>query len=1296
MKKNNEMPSDIRFNGRKAWVHFMAWCLLMTQMAALPARAQSSDLVPTTSAPASNNTSVDIIPTDDVSMPDAAVNEANAQRAANQAHEEASIANGGTLSNCSADSDSNFGAYDSANSAYTSFTQSNTAAMRNRINELNSQGSDLLNQQQQYAVSHGDFTDPAQPIEATYDAARQRLSAARENYDRVNRELQMAEAELNAAQAACNDDSWCSPQERERIRVASARVSSLTRQVIPARNELRAAQRNYQRAPRNTNNEATGAVNDTAANSNAMASSHAVSGCGSNFDITTNTDTDCELSGPLFEADVELTRLANAGIYEAKQMAAQRADALFNLELEKQYMEDYKMYKMAVTAGLPEGTNLDDIDGLSDTNPNKTRNLKFTISNIKTVALASSAVKDVVCEQHDQSEVDSKSTYVFKAAAATWLMAVANDTRYYSQESDCRTEEMLGGDQNNMQLITVERAANVMDQQLENLCLRVGGQVDKDGDGTLDGSYLDPPPAGYDWRDYGETPEQAEAHVKVLRGYQDGEITHPPLKERCEEYLVNLRGEEFRDKPRTREVALQMMRDAEALALEELMGKMEKIRIADANVKKGEKWVAAVQRKIAIMLALLAVVRAAQANAQGTCAGCSPWCGFCCSMCPVAVSLAMKAAWIAGIVIAIWLMSELMRARSFLAKWRKKLHHGKYFSHLACNFETAQAEEDTMADLGEQAKQRKAEEVERARREAIRDITDDTNQAVGDILSQQTTFTPQKIKDLNQELSGAQSEQEAIALLSKKILGHEVHSWQELNSSLATLGLELILSFSMNEAKANDVTREFTEDSSPASAETATFNEKRNVRSNTNALNIAEGTESFRYFLVQRNLNFQYQTSDITNQPEHSRSDIRIANQGAPKNSKNRVLKSIDQLAQYHLDGEIFGGFVNGIQIVKAVEDLDEEDQNGFPTPETRYMTIQKARRLLEENLQLLHGGIAEVTYQRDAYVQLLTQMRRRMGTNKTGLGETQLIPNSAPSPVCMVGDVANLDFDPTCGCSQEGSCTSFEYPSFDASTPQALKAGARLSTDTANSLASGNLKGAALIGGKLVSNASAVRKDLFEKQKKLGLNNSSNNSSQSSSAGGKGGSGGSNFISDNERSASENLAKLGVGGDSNSAFGRVRRSLLNGTTGNGSDSDKNKKGLAANDSTRNSRSGRRGGRRTGANAGTVGGSAKDNKKVNESYSLTDGGSNLNLDGLTDEERTRLGLAGANGIGPGNGKDDSDRYAHVRNLSQSSSSGNGLSKDHPDYGIHTDRKRSLWKIISKRYEKTAFPRLLGP
>ncbi len=1282
MKRLNEKNYSLGKNLKKSFVHLISWSVLWAQIASVP-QAQAED-------------NIDVIPTTNVNI-DSTVTEANQDRDQNQQHQTNSLQNGGTLSNCSADDLGSYTTFDTARNAYSNFTLANTQAIQNRISALNAQGSDLLAAQSQYAINHGGFVDPANPIDQTYDATRRRLQAARTNFNRIQREVLLAQAELNAAQAACNsgNNSFCSPQERSRISAAQTRLSTLNAQLRPAQNELRTAQRAYQNAPRNVTSTAPNAVADTSANSNAMTASHSVSGCGSNFNIETNTDTDCALSGPLFDADQELNRIANAGINEARQMAATSADALFDLELEQreEFSSDYRFYQLAVNAGIEGGENLNDIERLSDTDGRKTKNLKFTISNIKTMALASTSVKDVVCEQHDLSEIDSQATYIFKAASATWLMAIVKDTDYYSAESQCRQEEVLGADDNkNLQMVTVERAANVLNQQLENLCLRVGGKVDKDGDGVIDGTYLDPPLAGYDWRDYGDSEAQAENHVKVLRGYTDGELTYPPLRERCEEYIVNLRGEEFRDKPRTRETALEMMREAEGLALEELMGKMEKIKIAEAQVKKGEEWVAATQQKLAMMAVLLAVVSAAQANAQGTCAGCGPWCGFCCSMCPVAASLAMQAAWISGTVIAVWLFSELMRARSFLAKWRAKFHRAKHFAHLACNFETAYAEEVMMAELGEAAKVRKQEFIDQARQDAINGIINTVNEETISTTTDATTFNQKEIDNFNEQLKYVKTEKDIIHFLSQKIVGKNLKSWQALKKALAASGLDLVLSMGVNEAQAqSDLTQRLEGANEPASAASATHLQRRNVISNTNALNIAEGTESFRYFLVQRNGNFQFQTNDITNQPEHTRDDSKIANAGTSrKNVTGGIIRSIDELAQFHLDGNLLGGVVDGIIQVIPVQDLADNEKTGFPTPETRYLTIQNARKLFEENLELLNGGIAEVAYNLDQTVQLLTQMRRRLSLDDQGLGEVQLISGNAPSPVCMVGDVSDLNFDSSCGCSQENSCSSFEYPQFNPTTPNALKAGGRLSTDAANSLMSGNLSGAALNGGRLVANSAAVRKDLFERKKKLGLSSSSSDSSSTGNAQNSGGSGGNSLDRALEDKANSNLAKLGVDTRSGSAFSRARNALLGTSTADQAEIDRKAKALA---DAQNARS--RSSRRNRAVVKDKLGNGSDSKK-SENFSLTDGSGNLNLEGLTDEERARLGL-GADGSSNKNGSgnvgptDGSDKYAHVRNFSKGKS---GKGKD--SSGINHNRKRDIFKIISKRYEKTAFPVFLSP
>lgn len=1191
-----------------AIAHLLSWCLLVTSLGPVAYAQQNGEGAQTI------DESYDL-------------DKANELRAENQAQAIKAEENGGHATSCDAGAkySETFDSYETSRESYKLFTDKNTDAIKDRINKLKDQNSDLVGAQKDYLIKTGGFLDPSKPIEDRYDAKEKRYRDAEKALEDAKQDEVMALAAKNAAEAKCDDDKGyysCTPKRRAERDAARARYAQAKQAVVAAQAEYNAARSAYRSSPKDVANNNQAAQDDIRGNANELIASHAISGCGGSGDISINTSSECTLSGPLVEADNKLTYIANKSIEGAKDMAAQRADALFNMELEQKYAADYELYEMAVNGGFTEDhaqkniNSLDQIDAMSDNNRLKTKNLKLTISNIKTVALASSAVKDVVCEQHKMSEADSKATYIFKAAAATWLMAVVNDTDFYSEESDCRITEEITNDRKNVQIESIEKAANVSDQMLENICLRVRPPA--------------APPEGYDWRDYGDTKEDAEYFVKILTGYTTpAGIEYPPLRERCDEYLVKLRGEEFRDKPRTREMAIEMIAEAEALAMEELMAKNEKLMIADANVKKGEKWLADVNKRLKMAYALYAVVMAAWANAMGICAGCGPHCGFCCGMCGTAAKLATSAAVIMGTLIIAQLLNEKKRAKSFLKQWKKKFHHAKYFTHLACNFETAHEEENVMKELGKEAKKRKQNEIEKAKRDAIRGVNEDINESVLLSSNEKKTSYLENLMDM----------------LIKPVY-----------------------------AAGDEVTGTFKDEDKPKNADDATRNQKRNVKSNTNALNIAEGTESFRFFLVQRNLNFQNQSNDITNQPEHSRKDPAIANAGVRKNVKGGIIRSVDELAEKHLSGKV----------LEALDGLKAKEKTGFPTPESRLITIQNAKLLFMENINLLHGGIPEVAFQRDQIVDLLTETRRRLDLNDAGLGDTTLIPNGGPKPVCVVGAVEDLNFDPKCGCREKDSCASFEYPQFTPTTPNALKTQGLLSTTAANSLMSGNLSGAAVNGGKLASNAAAVRDDLLEIRGKL-----ETSSGQNGNRGRK--TGGSNDLLKDARDLAnatesrtdDSLNNLGVDGR-NSLLGRVRSALLNedgkdlaslAKDANNSDSD-----------SRSSRFARRGASQKG--------DGKDKGKddiSSEVFSLTGGESNLDLEGLTDEEKRRLGLLG-NGdqlgsTGANNG--------HIRRLSDSQGgSAGGVDKNDPFYGINKNRNNSLFKIISRRYKKTAFPRLL--
>jgi hypothetical protein len=423
-----------------------------------------------------------------------------------------------------------------------------------------------------------------------------------------------------------------------------------------------------------------------------QALSDAISGCSGGGSTKT-----CELSGTLYEKDKELTRLANENIDIAISLAKEKSDALLDLELEREYNGDYKLFQSAILMGN-SGEDLDDINNLSQEQWNQRtqteegvesmRSIGMIISNIKTLAMSSAGVKDLKCTKDPKSEADSKSYHLFRAAAATFIMAQINDTGLYTDASSCRATEEYTSDEKNLQIRTLERAANLTQEQLENICLRVNPT---------------PPANPYDWKLYGNTEALAQKNISKLTS----------LKEECDAYLEKLRGPEYVGKPRTREAALEMMNTAYNLAIEELAAKREKVATAHANIQKGEAWIKRVKSYIVTMLAMAAALKLAASYLYSL-----PWCAGCAK----GSSLMKKALYIIAIVVGVYLISELARAKAFLKKWEKKMDLAKSFTHLECNYAQAVGEESAILEMSTKAKEEMLKEVEETRNNTIEDV----------------------------------------------------------------------------------------------------------------------------------------------------------------------------------------------------------------------------------------------------------------------------------------------------------------------------------------------------------------------------------------------------------------------------------------------------------------------------------------------------------------------------------------------------------------------------------------------
>ena len=281
-----------------------------------------------------------------------------------------------------------------------------------------------------------------------------------------------------------------------------------------------------------------------------------------------------------------------------------------------------------------------------------------------------------------------------------------------------------------------------------------------------------------------------------------------------------------------------------------------------------------------------------------------------------------------------------------------------------------------------------------------------------------------------------------------------------------------------------------------------------------------------------------------------------------------------------------------------------------------------------------------------------------------------------SPTNACLA-DTGNqsLEVDPMCTCRESSNCASFQFPTFNVEVPEALRNSGDSALKTANDIVTGDLEGANVSGGTLMNNAANVKKIIDDT-----IDSNSKNSSSSSNA---------NALNQASESAiSGTLSKLGD--NPNSTFNKLRNSLasngLNGNQNKSTNSDQDKKEDNKSSSENNSGAAVAGTLNDSSNGSGEVSSA--NAKISESFNLGGGNNNLNLAELSDDEKRRLGLlndglkndevvAISNGVG-----------GHQRKVSTNKNKEAGVD------GIHTNRKDSLFTIISDRYEKTAFPILL--
>lgn len=921
--------------------------------------------------------------------------------------------------------------HDAAQDNYDMLVNFQSTYTSQGIDQLNSKINELGNNTASMERGESGLNDnPTSNLQVSLDQYNEYLRQLPPAQQRLN----TAEANLNSAQARyseCNngDGIYCSAQELQQRRTA----------LQAAQTEFNSAQTNYNtinngirtyrsQAIARSTGAATGARADSARQE---AVSHSQFGIDTNGNLTGSGTANYNL----------LTAMYNSTTDAARELASAMVEKVRNQELQAKYNADYRLYELAV-----DDFNPDDAQNILDS-ANTFSKKKYIISSMEVLAHTGAAAKDLYCVKkavpraNAGESADSKAYYLFKAAAATYVSAEINDTNYHSGTAECRAYENFSEDDKDMQVRSVERAANLYDEVYEQLCLKINPTI----------------------------PAQAEE---------------------CNKFLTQIYGDYFKDGSggymRTREKALDILNLSLEAAYNELSDKMQKVSTAHANVKKGEAWVAKDIKTIAALTAILAIMYATNSACPG-----------CCGCLSGRISIVLN-------ILNFYTMIDLIKARRFLAEWQRRRDVARYHTHMACNLDTPSATE--VADLcrggGSDPSYTKNEICMNLRSGAVTKVRDamsekedirqfaietnrQANEAVQKELERVNNLLPKEFVEQQQKTTYTPDPKlEVLAL--KKLAGTEksyqatlsAYDWLRIKKGalsslkyddilpapefveeeLAKYGLELkktivkgarsIAEVMFPEARA---AAEITENTTNKNKEISCAGSNQTGNNNTDlmacSVGVLKGSTSFSYFLVRRNLAWQNHSLDVTK-------------------SSDRVTTPID-----------FMSTTSGSLQDELDRKIPKVDQVGMAIPETRINSIMNLIKRIQDHMSLSKDALAILFNQRQEYITLLDRMKRRLNLGVEGLDDYKALPTRLRSATCMSMQNGEFSVDPNCSCRSTNSCSTFSYPTFDG--PSAISSGSQMAFDMADASLSGNMEKANLAAGSLTQNAAKVRKRL-------------------------------------------------------------------------------------------------------------------------------------------------------------------------------------------------------------------------
>ena len=335
----------------------------------------------------------------------------------------------------------------------------------------------------------------------------------------------------------------------------------------------------------------------------------------------------------------------------------------------------------------------------------------------------------------------------------------------------------------------------------------------------------------------------------------------------------------------------------------------------------------------------------------------------------------------------------------------------------------------------------------------------------------------------------------------------------------------------------------------------------------------------------------------------------------------------------------------------------------GFPLPETRVISTARTIELIEGNLEKTNESLDTAVKQLIAYQELLKKAKRRLSQRRQGLVEA-----AGPKPTrkihCAQGKGKNLRFSADCSCQKNGSCSEFKFPKFGELTGPNSEY--QLVEDIGNDVLSGKLKSANVKGSLLKKKNAFYNNDSYDsfgrnkRKKPTGASAASSSTSSGSSKRvfnrGKSNNKTGSLIKNNNDDKDISLSSSGTASASLSSKDSSKKQAASGTENRGSGPS------YYNPSTSSSTLGR-----------------------NNSFSAPNDSSNDMMDILppvTDFPTVQSGQGSGDGTPP------------TREISSGKNRLSG--KDITGSQRLSDRSNSIFKIVSRRYRKSAYPVLVSP